>query len=32
MLPSPRPKMYRSGELRGDHVDYLYSELTCVPW
>lgn len=32
MLPSPRPKMYRSGRLRGDQIDYLYSELTCVPW
>jgi hypothetical protein len=32
MLPAPRPKMFRSGELRGDDVDYLYSELTCVPW
>ena len=32
MLKSPRPKMYRSGDLRPDHVDYLYSELTCVGW
>jgi hypothetical protein len=32
MLRSPRPKMYRSNRLRADQIDYLYSELTCVPW
>jgi hypothetical protein len=32
MLPSPRRKMLRSERLRADQVDYLYSELTCVPW
>ncbi len=26
------PKMYRSPTLASDDVDYLYSELTCVPW
>ena len=31
MLPSPRPKMYRSKHLRAEQIDYLYSELTCVP-
>jgi len=32
MLRSPRPKMYRSANLRPDQIDYLYSELTCVAW
>jgi hypothetical protein len=32
MLKSPRPKMYRSADLRPDQIDYLYSELTCVAW
>jgi hypothetical protein len=27
-----RRKMYRSATLRPDQIDYLYSELTCVPW
>ncbi|BBY19369.1 hypothetical protein [Mycolicibacterium litorale] len=27
-----RPKMYRSAALRPDQIDYLYSELACVPW
>lgn len=31
-IGSPRPKMFRSGRLRANQVDYLYSELTCVPW
>jgi hypothetical protein len=31
-LRSPRPKMFRSGRLVPSEVDYLYSELTCVPW
>ena len=31
-LRSPRAKMYRSNRLRADQIDYLYSELTCVPW
>lgn len=26
------PKMYRSPTLEPGDVDYLYSELTCVPW
>lgn len=32
LLRSPRPRMFRSGRLQADQVDYLYSELTCVPW
>lgn len=32
LLRSPRPKMFRSSRLRPSQVDYLYSELTCVPW
>lgn len=32
VLRSPRPKMFRSGRLQASQVDYLYSELTCVPW
>lgn len=32
MQKSPRPKMFRSSELGAGSVDYLYSELTCVPW
>ncbi|HWK68766.1 MAG TPA: hypothetical protein VNS34_27895 [Rhizobiaceae bacterium] len=31
-LRSVRPKMFRSSRLRPAQVDYLYSELTCVPW
>ena len=31
-LRSPRPRMFRSSRLRAEQVDYLYSELTCVPW
>lgn len=31
-LRSPRPKMFRSSRLQPEQVDYLYSELTCVPW
>jgi hypothetical protein len=31
-LRSPRPKMFRSSRLASTEVDYLYSELTCVPW
>lgn len=27
-----RPKMVRSDVLGPDQVDYLYSELTCLPW
>jgi hypothetical protein len=26
------PKMYRSPTLQDEQIDYLYSELTCVPW
>lgn len=32
MLPSPRPKMYRSPCLEPGQIDDLYSELVCVPW
>ena len=32
MLPSPRPKMYRSASLDPRQIDDLYSELVCVPW
>lgn len=32
MLRSPRPKMYRSPRLLPSQIDYLYSELICVPW
>lgn len=31
-LPGTRRKMFRSDHLTADQVDYLYSELTCVPW
>jgi hypothetical protein len=31
-LRSSRPKMYRSDHLNPEQIDYLYSELTCVPW
>lgn len=27
-----RPKMYKSRHLAAEQIDYLYSELTCVPW
>jgi hypothetical protein len=26
------PKLYRSASLKPDQIDYLYSELVCVPW
>jgi hypothetical protein len=32
MLPSARPKMFRSDTLTSRDVDDLYSELPCVPW
>lgn len=32
ILRKGRPRMFRSGSLRPDDIDYLYSELTCVPW
>lgn len=32
ILRPGRPRMYRSSTLRPDQIDYLYSELTCVPW
>lgn len=32
MALSGRPKMYKSERLLANQVDYLYSELTCVPW
>jgi hypothetical protein len=31
-LRSSRPRMFRSTRLQAGQVDYLYSELTCVPW
>jgi len=31
-LRTPRQKMFRSPDLRADQIDYLYSELVCVPW
>lgn len=31
-LRSARPRMFRSGKLLPSQIDYLYSELTCVPW
>lgn len=31
-LRSPRPKMFLSNRVSPSEVDYLYSELTCVPW
>lgn len=31
-LRSPRPAMVRSSSVEPVEVDYLYSELTCVPW
>jgi hypothetical protein len=27
-----RPKMFRSTRLQAADIDYLYSELACVPW
>ncbi|WP_299925676.1 hypothetical protein [uncultured Nocardioides sp.] len=32
MQSAPRPRMFRSAALEPRSVDYLYSELTCVPW
>lgn len=32
LLREPRPKMFKSRRLSDADVDYLYSELTCVPW
>jgi len=32
MLSAPRPKMYKSNRLQETDIDYLCSELTCVPW
>jgi hypothetical protein len=31
-LRSGRPRMFRSASLDAAQVDYLYSELVCVPW
>lgn len=31
-LSRSRPKMFRSGDLSAESIDYLYSELTCVGW
>jgi hypothetical protein len=30
--PKIWPKMYRSASLEPGQIDYLYSELVCVPW
>lgn len=32
ILRRGRPRMFRSASLGPDDIDYLYSELTCVPW
>jgi hypothetical protein len=32
MLPDTRRKMFRSADLKARHIDYLYSELTCLSW
>jgi hypothetical protein len=32
VLGRPRPKMFKSSRLQETDIDYLYSELTCVPW
>lgn len=32
MLKTSRPKMFKSATLGPDHIDYLYSELTCLAW
>ncbi|HOZ57552.1 MAG TPA: hypothetical protein PKY70_05145 [Nakamurella multipartita] len=32
ILRQGRPRMFRSASLRAEQIDYLYSELTCVPW
>jgi hypothetical protein len=32
MLPSPRPKMYRSANLEPSQIDDLYSEMVCFRW
>ncbi len=32
LLPTPRPKMFRSSTLASEQIDDLYSELACVPW
>lgn len=32
LLSAPRRKMFRSSRLQADQIDYLYSELVCVPW
>lgn len=29
---APRPRMFRSEALHARSIDYLYSELACVPW
>jgi len=32
VVGTPRRKMYRSPRLQAAQIDYLYSELVCVPW
>jgi hypothetical protein len=31
-VAAPRRRMFRSASLRPPQIDYLYSELVCVPW
>jgi hypothetical protein len=31
-LKTPRRKMFRSASLKPAQIDYLYSELVCLPW
>jgi hypothetical protein len=32
VLSTSRPKMFKADGLDPEHVDYLYSELTCLEW
>jgi hypothetical protein len=32
MLRASRRKMFKSPHLEPEQIDYLYSELVCVPW
>jgi hypothetical protein len=32
LMATSRPKMFKSAILHPTQVDYLYSELTCLPW
>jgi hypothetical protein len=31
-VSTQRRRMFRSSSLQAAQVDYLYSELVCVPW